>query len=87
MFPHLLDNEEVVSSGRVLACQKVPIFCSCKMPEVEDEVYFECTNKDCGKWFHPDCQGLGPLTKAQMKKRKNLRCVQCQTKSKRKRCK
>ena len=33
MFPHVSDNEVVVSNGREATCQKVQLFCTCKMPE------------------------------------------------------
>ena len=35
--------------------QKVPLHCSCRMPENE-ELYFTCSM--CKKWFQTACEGL-----------------------------
>ena len=58
---------------------KIPVFCTCRMPE-DNELYFSCLW--CKKWFHTACQGLSHLTRAQVKKSRNIYCIRCSLKSK-----
>ena len=50
MFP--VAQKRRPKKSRVKSIQQVPVFCSCRMPEI-GECMIECTN--CKQWYHVSC--------------------------------
>jgi hypothetical protein len=69
-------NSPVDRSLRLKESHVEQLYCSCHMPD--EGFYFSC--KICKAWFHPICQGLGHMDDLAIKKAKNLKCIKCQSK-------
>ena len=71
MFPHT----KIAPFGREYSTFTVPVYCTCKLPETDEALYFECTS--CFKWYHPECQGYPTLQSDDIQNLIQITCLSC----------